>query len=308
MKPDWKVLAYAIFAMALCSSVEVQAATVSWWRFEAGQDTNPSATGFSNPNEVAGQPAMVSSNAVLGTSSPDLFATVVPGPNVTNTGSVRSAVNGASQDGIFGSAAYSSVLNVNSISVEFWMRTTESEAGFVARTSNSANSGETGTLTDGFRIVDPDNVRVEYYTSNNGGGSVNLRTLTSGVAVNDGLWHYIAFTYDFSTSVGKLYIDDVNNPVAQLNDSNNRRMWWGSNPASSRPGVHIGYRMDGDPLNQTGTLDEIRFTDLALPPSELLIVPETSQMVALAMLFIFILSTSVCARRRQGSTRLCPHG
>jgi hypothetical protein len=300
MKINWWPVVLLGLVTVFCTSVGVQAATVSWWRFEAGQDTNPSATGFSNPNEVSGGQAMVSSNATLGTNTPDLFAAVVPGPNVPNTGSVRSAVNGASTDGIFGSAGYDSVLNVNSITVEFWMRTTESEAGFVARTTNSANSGESGSLTDGFRIVDPENVRVEYYTSNNGGGNVTLRTMTSGVAVNDGEWHYIAFTYDYATGVGKLYIDDVNNPVEERNDNNNRRLYWGNN--SAQPGVHIGYRMDGDPNNQTGTLDEIRFTNLALPPSELLIVPEASQMVALVTLLGLITFGTLRARRRSLTT------
>jgi len=268
--------------LLLAGVFSTQAATVSWWRFEAGEDDDPSATGFENPNEIAGEPAMISSNAVLGTSAPDLFDTVVPQVGVSNTGSVRSAINGAGSDGIFGSAAYSSTLDRNSITVEFWMRTTENEAGFVARTTDFDSSGETGSLPDGFRIVEPQNVRVEYWTANNGGQQQTLRTLTSNVAVNDGEWHYIAWTYDAATGVGNLYIDEVSAPVATRNDQNNRNIWWGNgNPT---PEVTIGYRMDGNPDNNTGTLDEIRFSSVALPPEDLLIVPEASQLFGLITL------------------------
>ena len=268
-----------------CIAIHVEAATVSWWRFEAGEDSDPSDSGLINPNEIASEPAIVSSNATIGTSAPDLFDTVVPQVNVANTGSVRSFVNGSGGDGIFGSAAYSSTLDVNSITVEFWMRTTESDAGFVARTIDSGLSGEQGTLLDGFRIVDPNNVRVEYYTDDGSGGGVR-RQLDSNVDVRDGLWHYIAFTYDAATGVGNLYVDDVDAPAGTRTDAANRNLWWGA--GGSQPGVHIGYRMDGNPNNNTGTLDEIRFTDSALPPEQLLIVPEASQIAAVVtMIFLF---------------------
>lgn len=275
--------------------MSANAATVSWWRFEAGEDDDPSAAGLNNPNEIASEPDMISSNATIGTNAPDLFETVVPATGDTNTGSIRSFVNGSGGDGIFGSAAYSSTLDVNSITVEFWMRTTESDAGFVARTTDSSLSGEQGTLLDGFRIVDPNNVRVEYYTDNGSGGGVR-RQINSGVDVRDGDWHYIAFTYDAATGVGNLYVDDVSSPAGTRNDANNRNLWWGS--GSPQPGVHIGYRMDGNPNNNTGTLDEIRFTDNALPPEELLIVPEASQFVATSTLLLWMWLTGSRRRRR----------
>jgi hypothetical protein len=260
------------------------AATVSWWRFEAGGDDDGSANGLENANEIGSEPAMISNNAVLGTNAPDLFDTVVPGPNVPNTGSVRSAVNGAGSDGIFGTAAYSSTLDVDSISVEFWMRTTESEAGFVARTTDFNNSGESNTLTNGFRIVEPQNARVNFWVSDANGSNAQQYTLTSGDAVNDGDWHYIAWTYNHTTGEALFYIDDVYNPVASLDTGTNRPLWWGA--GTPAPEVQIGYRMDGNPNNNTGTLDEIRFTDLALPPGELLAVPEASQTAAVIVLII----------------------
>ncbi len=278
----YKAVALFFILAVMASTQMAQGATVSWWRFEAGQDVDPDSEGFENPNEIATEPAMISADATLGTSAPDLFDTIVPQVGVPNTGSIRSATNGSATDGIFGSAAYSSTLDLDSITVEFWMRTTESEAGFVARTTDFNDAGESGNLDNGFRIVDPENVRVEYWTANNGGQQQTLRTLTSNVSVNDGEWHYIAWTYDNSTGIGELYIDTAAAPVVSRNDNDNRNIWWGGN--SAQPEVFIGYRMDGNPANNTGTLDEIRFTDEALPPDELLVVPEASQVMAATML------------------------
>lgn len=251
-----------------CSS---HAAVVSWWRFEAGEDSDTNAKKLTNANEVSGQPAMISSNATIGTDVPDLFDDFVPGAGVANTGSVRSYKNGDGGDGIFGTAAYSSVLDVASITVEFWMRTTENEAGFVARTTVAGNAGEDEVLTNGFRIVDPNDVRVNFWTHDGSGGSTSPITLTSGTSVNNGNWHYIAFTYNSDDGVSHLYIDDPTTPAVTNNGADNRPLYWGGSGA--QPQVHIGYQMDGNPNNNTGTLDEIRFSDLALTSEDLLITP-----------------------------------
>lgn len=252
------------------------AATTSWWRFEDGEDSDPSAAGLINANEISGQPAIVSENAVIVTDAPSLFAPFIPQFGIPNTGSVRSFVNGSGTDGIFGTAAYSSLLDTNSITVEFWIRTTENEAGFVARTTNPAQAGESGSLSNGFRIVEPQNLRVDYWVSNIDGTSPTLVTLTSGIAINDGNWHYVAFRYNHTNGVGDLILDG--NVVASNNGANNRRLWWGGgNPA---PEVYVGYRLDGNPNNTTGTLDEIRFSDNFLPNNQLLIVPEPSTIAA----------------------------
>ncbi len=274
------------------------AETISWWRFEEFGDDDASANGLENANEIGSEPAMISSNAVIGTDTADLFDTVVPGPNVPNTGSVRSAVNGSGSDGIFGTAAYSSTLDVESISVEFWMRTTESEAGFVARTTNFAESGESGTLSNGFRIVEPQNPRVDFWVSDSDGSNAQQYTLSYGSAVNDDIWYYIAWTYDQASGVARFYVgEDEPIEVASLDTGTNRPLWWGA--GTPQPEVQIGYRMDGNPNNDTGTLDEIRFTDFALPPEELLIVPEASQIVAISILLLLPWLASIRSRSNQ---------
>lgn len=285
---------------------------VSWWRFE--EDTDASADGLSNPNEIALEPALVSDNATLGNQAPDLFDTFIPGTDIPNTSSVLAANNGSNTDGIFGEAAYSSTLDVSSITVEFWVRTTENEAGFVARTT-SDNTGESGTISDGFRIVDPESVRVDFVTApleqnlffptddprnyaTDGGVPVST-TIDSGIAINDGEWHYIAFRYDAATREASLTVDDsvTSTTLAQQTGTyllfgfipinygyDNQGLYWGDE--SAEPVVTVGNRLDGDPNNETGTIDEIRFSDEALDDSELLTppIPEPGTLLAGALL------------------------
>ncbi|MDX2108654.1 MAG: LamG-like jellyroll fold domain-containing protein [Verrucomicrobiota bacterium] len=287
----------SLLTLLLLGITCLDGAVVSWWRFES--DTDPSVSALSNPNEITTEPAMVSTNAVLGNQVPDLFNNYVPGANVPNTASVRSYINGGGNDGIFGTAGYSSTLNVNSITVEFWVRTTENEAGFVSRTTNAANSGETvGDLPDGFKIVDPQNVRVEFRTSRIDGSNVQYSTITSNIAVNDGAWHYIAYRYDTTTKTGKLTVDSTTSSLT-LGGGQQRRLWWGD--TSAQPTVNVGYRLDGNPNNQTGTLDELRFSDTSVPDNGLLITPVPEP--ATITLGVLLLGWSAVDYRRRARKR-----
>ena len=301
----WGVLACVRLIGLVCLAQIASADTVSWWRFE--QDDDPSLSGFENPNEMAGEPALISSNAVLGTSSPDLFAPVVPGPGVPNTASVRSRTQGGTE-GIFGTAAYSSTLDVESSTVEFWVRTTESDAGFVARTSDPTNNaGEQNQIVDGLRIVDPNSVRVDFWTStlrNNGryrtGTGRNgllLTTIDSGISINDGDWHYIAFSFDSATGRSRLVVDFAETEV-DLRD--NRVIYWGGNrPGAQQSEVTMGYRLDGNSGNNTGTLDEVRFTDAFEDDSDLLSpIPEPGT-VATGDLIVLFAAASEWRRRSE---------
>ncbi|MEM7672886.1 MAG: hypothetical protein AAF212_06055 [Verrucomicrobiota bacterium] len=269
--------------------------TISWWRFEEDLDT--SATGFENPNEVGDQPALISNNATLGTLSPDLFDSIVPGPQVPNTASVR-AVNQGGSAGIFGSAAYSPTLDVASMTVEFWVRTTESDAGFVARTSDPNLAGEAGTISNGFRIVDPNSVRVDFWTaelnnrnryrrfSNNPARNPVQTTIDSGISINDGDWHYIAFRYDQDSGIGQLIVD---NDVTEVDLDDGRLIFWGGQrPGRVQSEVTMGYLLDGNSGNNNGTLDEVRFTDQFEADEDLLSpIPEPGTLLMGSLLGLF---------------------
>jgi len=266
-------------------STSLPAEVISWWRFEPSP-ASPASNGSTNPNDIASEPAIISTNASIGTNAPDLFDTIVPGANVPNTGSIL-AINQGGSAGIQGKAAYSSTLDVESITVEFWARTNESTAGFVARTTSS-NTAESGNISDGFRITDPDNVRVDFWTAENPSGkNSQSTTLTSGISINDGEWHYIVFRYDATSQVAELNVDDAT--ASQTVSGNNQQLFWGS--GNSQPEVTIGDLMDGNTGNNNGTLDEIRFSSLAISDDDLLLtpapVPEPGTLIAGGFLAFF---------------------
>jgi hypothetical protein len=178
--------------------------------------------------------------------------------------------------------------------VEFWVRTTESTAGFVARTSIFQNAAESASLADGFSIVDPNNVRVAFFTSAPDGSDAAVTSLASNISINDGNWHYIAFRYNSESRLADLTINSqsVSTLVSGAGD---RPLWWGG--AGSTPPVIIGYQMDGNENNNTGTFDELRFTDTALQDDDLLAIPEPRASALFASLGILCFLALVRNRR-----------
>lgn len=288
-----------IFLFAL--TMMVGADTVSWWRFEAGSDTDTSSDGLNVANEIAGGSAMISDNAQIGTSVPDLFDDFVPQVEVPNTGSILSVDNGNGDDGIFGTAAYDSELDSDSITVEFWARTTESTAGFVARTSQPGDAAEDLNIDDlnnGFSIYDPDDVSVRLVTirDNNNTNSIRRFEFNSGISMNDGEWHYIAFRYDADAERVFITVDDETIEFNAGGPGGNRPIYW---DGGADPSVYIGYQMDGNPNNNTGTLDEIRFSNTFIPDEELLITPIPEPGTIVAALGLIGLGVGHFVRRKR---------
>lgn len=276
------VLGLALGALSIQSAYA--AVTTSWWRFEVDTDSSPTA--LSVDNEILGEPALTSSNARIGVMAADLFDTIIPGTDTPNAGSVFAVNTGGDNAGIFGTAAYSENLDVASITVEFWVRTTESTAGFVARTSVFENAAESANPTDGFSIVDPNNVRVNFFTSSEDGTDPAPTSLSSNIAINDGNWHYVAFRYDKVSRVAELMVDSQS-IVTEAAGIDERPLWWGG-PGSAPP-VVVGYQMDGNRDNNTGTFDELRIVDDTLEDGDLLIIPEPATVAFHASLGILCL-------------------
>jgi len=270
-----RLLYWLIPIVAALSVSTLDAANIiSYWRFESDDDS--SAQGLSNPNSVAGEPAFTSSSAKIDASANpgSLPNTIVPGTNLPNTASLD-----GSPLNINGSAAYSSTLNVNSITVELWSRTEESIAVIIARSTTAGSSLNSG-IADGFRLYDPQDLKVQYYV-NTGSGSqlitidtnyqMDADNSVNGVAE----WHHLAFTYDQATGVGTVYADDVvigtNNGVA------GRALYWGDIVGGDQPQFYVGWEMDGFDFSKTptdnGFIDEIRLSDGALPPDQFLNTP-----------------------------------
>ncbi|MGJ3244420.1 MAG: LamG domain-containing protein [Opitutales bacterium] len=281
----------------------LDAAVISYWRFE--QDDDPSAQGLDSPNNVAGEPAVISNTARLDDSANpgSLPNTIIPGTGAANT----SSLDGTPLD-INATAAYSPTLNVSSMTVELWTRTEESTAVVLAR---SNNSNVRNSIDDGFRIYDTQDLKVEYWTGRNKGQATrvvidtNYRLDQDGVADGQADWHHIAFTYDAATGEGKIYADGV--VIGSHTGSADTPLYWGRTNPNQGPEVQIGVDMDGYNFSKTSTdngfIDEIRFTDGVLTDDDFLVapVPEPSTYAAGGLL-LGLMGLHLWRRKRHGAT------
>lgn len=248
--PVRALLARLLSALVVATAAaDASAVTIGYWRME--QDDDATANGLSVPNEVAGGSALVSSEAFLDTAN--LPGVSVPATGASNTSSVGATMQGGG-NGINGSAAWYSALDVTSISVEFWARTVES---FATPFQFGSGSG------DGILIDDPNDLDVTWHVDVPGVGvqAFSLNDLDD----MDAGWSHYAFTYDEVTGVAAFYVDGV------LVDSNDGP---DNSPLVILPGsaVEIGVIMDFAAANR-GTMDEVRLDGSSLAPSEFL-VPE----------------------------------
>jgi hypothetical protein len=282
---------YSIILAFLILTVSVHASVISYWRFEV--DNNPARNKLDSPNEIVGEPSVISKSGKLdSTANPgSLPNTIVPITGAPNT----SSLDGSPLD-VNATVAYSSTLDVSSMTVELWARTEESDAVIISRTNSTDPSR--GNINDGFRIYDPQDLKVEYVlTDGNTTTNITIDTnfsFDSGV-IGDGIadWHHIAFAYDETTGVGNVYADGVSigSHISTVGDT----LHWGDIAGGDQPIVHIGTRMDGYNFSKTrrnnGFIDEIRFSDIALEEDDLLItpVPEPSIWVTGVGLCFFIL-------------------
>jgi hypothetical protein len=241
-------LAGALVTALLATSTS--ATTIAYWRMEA--DLDPSANGLRIANEIAGASALTSSEAFV-----DLAANpngTVPFTGSTNLGSVGATLQGGA-NGINATAAWWPALDVSSITLEFWARTGEGTATLFRRSSGA----------NGIVLNNPNALALVYYVSNGSGGGT--RVALSGLDNMSSTWRHYAFTYDAPTGVGTFYVDGV---AVRSNDGpDGRALYWGSSSS-----IQIGWQMDYAAAFN-GTMDEVRLSDLALPPTMFLAtVPE----------------------------------
>lgn len=282
----------------------VQADIISYWRFEENTSTSPS---FVNPNEIGTEPDLVMQPNVPGSfaDGAQRYSNVpvnpIPDNGLPNNFAVGPVSSGSGGDGIYGIAAYSPTLNIENMTVEFFFRTGEGEAEFVARTANPSSATPGTPIDDGFRAgLSPNSgergrVQVLYHTSDDGINSTQIELLTP-TAFNDSQWHHFAFTYDDATGVGKLYIDGV------LQDENDgpdgEDIFW---RVADTPEVYIGYRMDGTRSTWEdggGLLDEIRWSNVVLDPGGFLNAPEPETYLAGSLLLLAVGGYEYRRRRR----------
>ena len=215
--------------------------TVGYWRMERDDDADGNR--LSTPNEIPGGQPLMANDCVLDGQ--------VPVSPIPATG----AVNDSSLEALFtmdSTIAYDDVFDLDSLTVEFWARTSENSAVLFGRTAD--------INTDGLVIEEPDAVRVRYVVSDGVGGSSAV-DMATGVDMDE-QWRHYAFTYDQATGVGCFYVDGAE---ATCHDGpDGFAIEW----AAGVP-IRVGQGLGGGAVNG-GILDELRISDGALPPSRFL--------------------------------------
>jgi len=128
-------------------------------------DLDPTANGLRFTNEIGGGSDLVSSEAFVDTlNNPN---GTIPQTGSPNVGSIGATVQGGA-NGINGTAAWYSALDVTSITIEFWARTNENQATLFSRTSGGA---------DGITLANPSSLDLTYHVDDGAGGSVAFSML-----------------------------------------------------------------------------------------------------------------------------------
>jgi len=291
----------SIWLLWMSGFLGVQGSVISYWRFEV--DNDPAARRLNSPNEIAGEPAVISTSGKIDdTANPgSLPSTIVPISGAPNTASL----DGTPLD-VNATAAYSSSLNVSSMTVELFARTEERTAVLIARTNTANPAGN--SVADGFRIYDPQDLKVQYVLTD--GVTTSNITIDTNFAMDgdtlprgDGVtnWNHIAFTYDETTGVGTVYAngESIGSHTATVGS----QLYWGDIGGGAEPMVYIGTRMDGYNFSKTradnGFIDEIRFSNLALGNDQLLIAPVPEPGTWIAGLSVCLLIGLHYWRRKQ---------
>ena len=267
----WKRRLLALVLLSTVSISPASAGVVSYYRFET--DNNPAANQLSSPDEFGG-PDFVSNSARLDDSANpgSLPNTVVPRTGDPNTSSLDGLID------VDGSAAYNAALDLPSLTVELWARTEENTAVVISR-STASQSAVMNDVSDGFRVYDPSDIKVDYWVTD---GTSNTKvTIDTNRAFDtvgsrgdgDTSWRHLAFAYDAATGTGQVFLDGT---VVGSNDgADARQLYWGG--AGAQPVMRVGVMMDGYNFSKGNTddgfIDEIRFSNVALAEDDLLTTP-----------------------------------
>ena len=256
-----------ITTLLLILSTSAQAATIGYFRAEDGPGTthstwvntaNPSAPGVST-----------GSNAIQ--NSTEVFGPVIPQTGAANTGSYY--LDGTNAIRIGSGTEYN--IGTGDFTVEFWFKTTGSSAAHPILISKASYANS--DLSWGISIEDHNRDYIGGGISPGTGGGVGGLVPEDIV---DGTWHHFAMVLDRSNSEFREYLDGEH----RVTDS-----WlWGAADVTNSENVYIG-RRDGStiPGHFIGHIDEVRVTQAALQPTQLLnAVPEptTALLVGLGVL------------------------
>ena len=219
--------------------------TTGYWRGES--DANGGA-GLEILNEVAGN-SLTAPSASIDTNPANLPVGRIPRTGAVNTGSIDGDAN------ISGTISEYAALNSDSITVEVFSRTLEGGGSLLSRTNN----------TDaGFSITDFSGYDVKYYVG--AGTEVTINNVVNPNAD----WNYLAWTYDATEGVGRVYVDGQLAGTQTTATPGEALNWTGAGDIS------VGFDMDGGSLSSTtntGIIDELRISNTALETYQFLGAP-----------------------------------
>ncbi|CAA6678300.1 MULTISPECIES: LamG domain-containing protein [unclassified Lentimonas] len=288
--------------LGLTVSQQASGIVLSYYRFEKDYDAGIGLEARDEKDlENLGGFALIADAATVDDSAspgslPPLF---VPDPEF---GSSNTASLDGLEPNINAKAAHNSKLDVPELTVELFARTEESTAVMAARSTSDLTNASV-PIADGFRIYDPQALKVDFWTYDGVLGSQVMHTISTSYGMDfDGTvngvaeWRHVAFSYEYG--IGRLYLDQevIGSTTVNAGDE----LYWGDG-SSSGAEVFVGIEMDGYDFSKTdndnGYVDELRFSDEALAPKFLLQpVPEPN---AYALILGLISGAAVCARRRR---------
>ncbi|QNN21502.1 PEP-CTERM sorting domain-containing protein [Planctomycetales bacterium ZRK34] len=219
--------------------------TSGYWRGESDANGGP---GLEILNEVAGN-SLTAPSATIDTNPANLPVGRIPRTGAVNTGSIDGDAN------INGVISEYAALNSDSITVEVFSRTLEGGGNLITRTNN----------TDaGFSITDFSGYDVKYYVG--AGTEVTINNVVNPNAD----WNYLAWTYDATEGVGRVYVDGKLAGTQATATPGQALNWTGAGDIS------VGFDMDGGALSSTtntGIIDELRISNTALQTYQFLGAP-----------------------------------
>lgn len=136
--------------------------------------------------------------------------------------------------------------------------------------SKTTESGAKGATT--FSLVLSVRGPIGVYMNYLEGSTTNLvKEFSSGISYKDGKWHHMAVTYDDATKAVCLYADYQLVATKTLPDS--AEPIWGSGPLS------VGCRWYHDWGGLSGLVDDLRYSDVALKPDQMLRAERTGRVL-----------------------------
>jgi Concanavalin A-like lectin/glucanases superfamily/PEP-CTERM motif len=258
---------FSVFSLLGVGLSISSAATIGYWRMDFDDDPGP---GVNVPNEFfGGNPLLASAASLSNTTtfaSPGVPADPIPQTSEPNAFGLNGDLD------INGTVTSYPELNSASLTVEMWARTTEGTATLAGR----------GGTIDGFSISGTNNLQAIYFTDNGaGGGTQNILLFNLNLDIP---WTHIAFTYDAGTGVASTYVDG--NLTNSLDGPDGRALFWGpgTNPLAIGALTDGGGAPGGLAGSTDAIMDEVRLSDVALSPEQLLMnVPEPGAVGLLAI-------------------------